>query len=190
MGQKAESTKELIRREAYRLFADKGFQAVTMADICRQTGLSRGGLYRYYANTGQILSEILSAEPSVMDRIQRRESAAAILEDLLSLLREEILDKKNSLSLAIYEYANLGNQELFVSLHRRAKQRWIRLIQYGVETGEFQPADPEQVSDMILYYYQGLRLWSRVIPFDEQTVQRYIQTVRLLAGRGQGEDLR
>ena len=43
MGQKAESTKELIRREAYRLFADKGFQAVTMADICRQTGLSRGG---------------------------------------------------------------------------------------------------------------------------------------------------
>ena len=100
------------------------------------------------------------------------------------------MDKKNSLSLAIYEYANLGNQELFVSLHRRAKQRWIRLIQYGVETGEFQPADPEQVSDMILYYYQGLRLWSRVIPFDEQTVQRYIQTIRLLAGRGQGEDLR
>ena len=43
MGQKAEKTKERILQQAYRLFAAKGFQAVTMADICRQTGLSRGG---------------------------------------------------------------------------------------------------------------------------------------------------
>jgi len=33
-----------------------------MTDICEQTGLSRGGLYRYYSGTDQIFSEILSEE--------------------------------------------------------------------------------------------------------------------------------
>ena len=44
MGVKGEKTKELIRQEAYRLFAEKGFKEVTMKDICVRTGLSRGGL--------------------------------------------------------------------------------------------------------------------------------------------------
>ena len=33
MGEKGNKTKEQIRRQAYRLFAEKGFQAVTMTDI-------------------------------------------------------------------------------------------------------------------------------------------------------------
>lgn len=54
MGTKSEQTKERILQEAWKLFAKKGYQAVTMTDICEKTGLSRGGLYRYYAGTGEI----------------------------------------------------------------------------------------------------------------------------------------
>ena len=46
MGEKGERTREKIRCKAYGLFAEKGFQAVTMTDICERTGLNRGGLYR------------------------------------------------------------------------------------------------------------------------------------------------
>ena len=60
MGVKGEKTKELIRQEAYRLFAEKGFKEVTMKDICVRTGLSRGGLYRHYSGTTEIFAEILS----------------------------------------------------------------------------------------------------------------------------------
>ena len=59
MGKKAEKTREHIRKEAYLLFADKGFKEVTMTDICEKTGLSRGGLYRHYSNTSEIFLEIL-----------------------------------------------------------------------------------------------------------------------------------
>lgn len=113
MGEKAEKTKENIRREAYRLFAAKGFKEVTMTDICEKTGLSRGGLYRYYSNTGEIFSEILSKEYVISDRMEKQESARDILEDMLEAIRCEILEKELSLSLAIYEYANLGNEALF-----------------------------------------------------------------------------
>ena len=182
MGEKAERTKEAILWEAGRLFAEMGFKEVTMSDICERTGLSRGGLYRYYSGTGQIFSFILSRQYTISERLERRESARVILEDMLRNLEEEILEKDRSLSLAIYEYASLGNEELFVCLNQRARKRWVSLIEYGMETGEFRQVDPEQVSDVILYYYQGLRMWSRVLPFDGKTAKRYGDTVRQLLG--------
>lgn len=178
MGEKAEKTKERILKEAYRLFAARGFKEVTMTDLCDNTGLSRGGLYRYYSGTSEIFSEILSKEYIISDRMEEQESAETILEDMLTEIESEILDKESSLSLAIYEYASLGNEEFFIRIHQNAKRRWISLINYGMETGEFKKVNPEQVSDLILYYYQGLRMWSRVIPFDRQTAQYYAESIR------------
>lgn len=178
MGTKSEQTKERILQEAWKLFAKKGYQAVTMTDICEKTGLSRGGLYRYYAGTGEIFSELLSREYVISDRMDRQESAAAILDDMLAEIRGEIMDKEMSLSLAIYEYANLGNEKLFQKINENARRRWISLIRYGKQTGEFLEVDEERVVDCILYYYQGLRLWSRVIPFGKETAERYVEMVR------------
>lgn len=178
MGTKSEQTKEKIRKEAWLLFAQKGYQAVTMTDICEKTGLSRGGLYRYYTGTDKIFSEILLQEYTISDRIEGRESATDILNDMLEKIRCEILQKEKSLSLAIYEYANLGHEELFQTISQNAKRRWLSLIQYGIQTGEFKKVDAKQVVECILYYYQGLRMWSRVIPFEAQTAENYVKTIR------------
>lgn len=178
MGNKGTKTKETIRQEAYKLFAEKGFKEVTMTDICEKTGLSRGGLYRYYSSTADIFSEILKEEYVISDRIEKNESATVILEDMLKAIKKEIMDKTLSLSLAIYEYANMGYENLFVEINNNAKKRWSSLIQYGMETKEFEEVDPKQVSELILYYYQGLRMWSRVIPFGEQEAEYYAETIR------------
>ena len=180
MGDKGRRTKEKIRQESYRLFAEKGFKEVTMTDICEKTGLSRGGLYRYYGGTEEIFLEILSEEYVIADRIERQESAEQILEDMLKEIKAEIMEKERSLSLAIYEYASLGNEAFFTEINNRAKRRWISLLNYGMERGEFKIADAEQISDVILYYYQGLRMWSRVISFEEQVAEHYVKTVRQL----------
>ena len=65
-------------------------------------------------------------------------------------------------------------------INDRAKKRWISLLEYGIETKEFREVDTEQITDLILYYYQGLRMWSRVILFDEQAVEHYVRTVKQL----------
>ena len=184
MGKKGIKTKEEIRRQAYPLFAEKGFQAVTMTDICEKTGLSRGGLYRYYSGTGQIFSEILTEEYAVLGRIEKKDKASEILEDMLEGIRSEIMEKELSLSLAIYEYANMGNEGFFAMVHEQAKKRWISLLEYGIETKEFHEVDVGQVSDLILYYYQGLRMWSRVIPFDGEVAEHYVKTVKQLLLKG------
>lgn len=180
MGNKGERTKEKIRSESYKLFAQKGFKEVTMTDICDKTGLSRGGLYRYYSGTGEIFSEILSQEYTVAECIERKESAISILNNMLETIREEVMEKELSLSLAIYEYANSGNENLLIEINSKAKKRWVSLINYGMETGEFNQVNAMQVAELILYYYQGLRMWSRVIPFSPQEGEYYIKTIRQL----------
>ena len=149
-----------------------------MTDICEKTGLSRGGVYRYYSGTEQVFSEIISKEYIISDRIERKESATSILEDMLEAIRCEILEKELSLSLAIYEYANIGNEDFFTKVNDKAKMRWTNLLTYGIDNGEFNLVNVPQVVDLILYYYQGLRMWSRVIPFDKREAENYVNIIK------------
>ena len=40
------------------------------------------------------------------------------------------------------------------------------------------PMDVKMMTDMILYVYQGVRMWSRVIPMEDETVENIIRKIR------------
>lgn len=183
MGNKGEQTRELIKNASYNLFAEKGFKEVTMQDICEKTGLSRGGLYRHYGSTASIFEEIFhdlvnASNNDFQGKIDKGCSAKSILEDILIQLREEMLDKKRSLSYAIYEYSDVTKSDLFEKLNRRGEKSWIKLIEYGINRNEFNKVEVEQVVDIILYSYQGVRMWSRIVPISEITVDNIINHIR------------
>lgn len=179
MGNKGTKTKQEIRRQAYRLFAEKGFKEVTMTDIC-ENGFEQGWCLQILLwNRADFFGNSFGGVCN-LGSYRKKEKAAVILEDMLRAIKAEIMDKELSLSLAIYEYASLGNEDFFTRINDKAKKRWMSLLEYGIETGEFRTVDTEQVSDLILYYYQGLRMWSRVISFDEQVAEHYVRTVKQL----------
>lgn len=182
MATKGNETKNRIKREAYKLFASKGFKDVTMSDICKETGLSRGGLYRHYSSTAEIFKEIVSKDYPVDERIGNGERATIILISTLDEIEEEILRKENSLSLAIYEYAMIDTEGTFVEIERQTKQRWIALIEYGIQTCEFAMVNPEEIAEMIMYYYQGLRMWSRVVTIDIKSTGYYKNAIKKALG--------
>ncbi len=179
LGEKGNQTKRLIKKAAYRLFAEKGFNAVTMKDICEDTGLSRGGLYRHYAGTAQIFEELfrqMSAESIDEFSIHMKNGIPMqqIFNEVSEQLRAEMIDASNSLSLAIYEYSNTVNKDLFLELNEIGTQKWRRLLSYGIERKEIQNISIDQAVDMILYSYQGVRMWSRVIPITEEVADRIV----------------
>ena len=97
MGKKGDETKRLILEKAMALFAKKGFKNVTMKDICIDTGLSRGGLYRHYESTNQIFSEIIDILMNTQDnelssKIENEVPAPVILDEILERYRQEMLD--------------------------------------------------------------------------------------------------
>lgn len=177
MGIKGEKTKQIILTEAYQIFAEKGFKDVTMKDICQRTGLSRGGLYRHYESTEQIFSEIVTIlldaqKDEFEEKIRNKMPAGQILEEVLRRYEEEMMDAGNSLSIAIYEFFSdpkISKSDNSISQqYLRSKKMWMALIEYGIQTKEFQEVNAEAVYDLIVFSYQGVRMYSKLMAIDPE----------------------
>lgn len=189
MSVKGDTTKQIIREKAYHLFVQKGFKEVTMKDICELTGLSRGGLYRHYESTEQIFLEIVNAfskqqEDEVLTKIERHIPAVSILEELLAKYAKEMLDYENSLSLAICEfYSNpeVSKEDNAVKKqYEISKSTWVKLINYGIDTKEFNCVNPESVFHVIVFAYQGVRMYSRLMKIDHDIPSQIISEIKRL----------
>lgn len=51
--------KKEIREAAKKCFLAKGFQSTTMEDVITEIGMSRGGVYHHYANTNEMLKDLM-----------------------------------------------------------------------------------------------------------------------------------
>ena len=187
MGKKGDETKRLILEKAMALFAKKGFKNVTMKDICIDTGLSRGGLYRHYESTNQIFSEIIDILMNTQDnelssKIENEVPAPVILDEILERYNKEMLDGSGSLSIAILEFysenQSSGNDNVLFEQYLYSKDMWSYFISYGVNRGEFNNVNSEEIIDMIIFSYQGVRMFSTIMPIDEQIPNRIINHIK------------
>lgn len=187
MGAKGDKTKQFIKQQAKVLFADKGYKDVTMKDICEATGLSRGGLYRHYNSTEQIFSEIISEfldgqNDLFSESIEKGLPATEILNEILDRYKSEMSDTRNALSMAIYEYFSGVEKEenLLSKQYILSYDSWSMLIRYGISRGEFKQVDIKGVFDIILFAYQGVRMYSRLMPVPKETPERITEQIKQL----------
>ena len=179
MATKGEKTRESILDASYALFAKKGFKQVTMKDVCGVTGMSRGGLYSHFSSTRQLFEALIEkiTENSVMDfqgEIEKGSSAIAILEGALDLMEDEMKHPEDSLSIAVYEYAETVDSDVMEQFNRITEEKWTKLIRYGIERGEFQDVNVGEIVNVILFSYQGVRMWSRIISMKPQTFRSIV----------------
>lgn len=189
MGKKGLETKNHIKQTAAILFAEKGFKHVTMKDICEISGLSRGGLYRHYDSTEQIFTEIVETFLKIQDDVFNKDiksgkSASVILNNIFLKYQQEMLDSKSSLSLAIYEY--YSDKSFDDSENPLSKQyiasfnSWNRLLEYGIETGEFRKVDIKSIFNLIIFFYQGIRMYSQLVDIDMDVPEGVISQLKSL----------
>lgn len=183
MSSKKERTRELIIEASYSLFAKYGFNRITMKDVCEATGLSRGGLYSHFPGTKEIFEEILEKinqkdEMNFQKEIEEGKPAAVILERALGLMEDEMQHPEDSLSLAMYEYAGTVDKSLMDHFNRIGEEKWTALIEYGISTGEFYAVNVEEIVNVILYVYQGVRMWSRIVTMMPETFRSITSHIR------------
>ena len=187
INKRGEETRKLIKKCACNLFASKGFKQVTMKDICEAASLSRGGLYCHYESTREIFKEIINdfmsrQEDTFSEKIAQNIPATEILDEVLEKYRTEMLDGQASLSLAIYEYFSIADaseteNELYTQ-YLASFHAWKNLLDYGIQTGEFNPVDIRPVFDLIIFSYQGVRMYSKLMPINEEIPQGIIEQIR------------
>ena len=176
MGSKKERTREYILEVSYRLFAKNGFNKVTMKDICEATNLSRGGLYSHFSSTRELFEAILEKlnqkdEMNFQEEMERGISATEILKNALVLMEDEMNHPEDSLSLAMYEYAGSVETDLMDHFNKIGEYKWTALIEYGIARGEFRNVNVSEIVNIILYAYQGVRMWSRIVTMPPDTFE-------------------
>ena len=188
MSKKGDLTKQSIKAKAIRLFAQKGFKDVTMKDICEVTELSRGGLYLHYSSTKQIFSEIIddlmnAQGDAFSEKIEQGLSAKEILLQVLERYKNEMMDTGGSLSVAIYEFfsseSSKQNNALFQQ-YQKSYFMWKRLLEYGISRREFNTVDIDAIFDLIVFSYQGVRMYSTLMTIDERTPNHIISLIKTI----------
>jgi TetR/AcrR family transcriptional regulator len=141
---------------ASRLFADKGVDAVTMAEIAEGAGLGQSSIYYWFASKADILANILESVNRVPLAIVERELAAEgpVADRLHRLLREDVLTLCG-FPFDINEIHRLATRqpEAFAGYweeRHRLDEDLARLIAEGVANGELRDVDPGLTARMLL----------------------------------------
>ena len=105
-------------------------------------------------------------------------SAVDILDRALTLMRDEMEHAEDSLSLAMYEYACTCSNDMMNHFNSIGEKKWSDLIEYGIKRGEFNEVDVNGIVNVILYAYQGVRMWSRIVSMTPEVFDGIINHIR------------
>ncbi|MCQ2539700.1 MAG: TetR/AcrR family transcriptional regulator [Acetatifactor sp.] len=183
MGEKSVQKKKFILETARKVFVEKGFKKVTMKDIVEACEISRGGLYLYFESTNQIFLEVLKMESQetddvFSDNITDDATAADILVLFLEEQKKELLRKEDTLTQAIYEFYfenKLPKKDnILKKQFDSAVKIMEKLIEIGVENGEFYCDDCEATAKNIIFILEGLKISAQTIGITPETVDQEI----------------
>ncbi len=179
MGEKSLQKKEYILEKAKQVFAEKGYRTVTMKDIVDACEISRGGLYLYFDSTKQLFEAVLQKESQETDdvfssEIKEDATAADILTLFLKEQKKELLRKKNTLTIAIYEFLFENQVPKKENTLRQQFDTAVKvlevLIKTGVKTGEFVCDNPKAMARNIMFVLEGLKIASCSMGITEEMV--------------------
>lgn len=179
MGEKSVQKKQYILDTARKVFAEKGYKSVTMKDIVEACEISRGGLYLYFDSTEQILLETLQMEAQETDdvfsvQITQEDTVADILLLFLKEQKKELLQKKNSLTVAVYEYFFAHKSTDKNNMLRKQFDSGVKvlekLIEAGIASGEFYCEDPKGAASNIMYVLEGMKINAQTFGITEKMV--------------------
>ncbi len=183
MSDKSVQKQKYIIETARTVFMEKGFKEVTMKDIVEACGISRGGLYLYFQNTAELFQAVLKLEHEDTDdvfdgNIPKEATPGDILALFLKEQKRELLNKKPSLNMAIYEYFFKTKVPTKDNLLKKQFDGGVyvieRLIEAGTKTGEFYCEDPRGAARNIMYVLEGLKIAAQTRKLPESAVDREI----------------
>lgn len=188
--------KSAIREQAARLFAERGYHATGIGDICDAVGLGRGALYHHIGSKEELLFEISMLGLDELFEVSERIAAEPLpasekLRRLSRVLMRNIAANRAALTVYFRELDLMspGYRDRLVARRARYQDLWQRILDEGVAAGELEPVDPVLVKGLLGMHnhsYLWLREGGRLAP--EEVADRFcdvlLDGLRRRAGEG------
>jgi AcrR family transcriptional regulator len=150
---------------ALRTIAERGCANVTMDDICKAAGLSKGGLAHYYKSKTELFKAVFL---EFFQRIFLRSDLTMSafddpLEQLLSfdwLYNARDPDVETGYPI-LYDFMSMAvHDQCYRDIFRDWVNNWVKLLKKAIELGQtlgrFRNVDPESTARTISAIYQGM----------------------------------
>jgi len=181
---------------AWRCFTRRGFHQTTMKDICRESGMSPGAVYRYFRSKVEIIG-------AVQERETEQQTA------LIAAMRTTAPDILRALESIGYHYFGRLLERDFQTHARLTSELWAEALRneaaraaFGRHLGQFRetlaglfaegmkeatiPAsdvDPRALANLVFALYQGSEMCKAVDPEGVDTNEVFRVLYRLATGR-------
>lgn len=171
-----------LLKAAFREVAEKGFSAVTLDDIARRAGVSKGVTLYYFDSKDELFRELFAW---LIDSIQTRmREAVAAEEDPVAKLKALVAlifpspSKNRAFFRAFVDFSGLAaRHDAFREINERfyAGCREIDggIVQEGIRRGVFAARDPREAGSTMRAIFDGLMLQWLAEPDLEATFAAY-----------------
>jgi AcrR family transcriptional regulator len=181
------STRQAIIEAAARLFAEKGYEGMTMKEIAREVGIKAPSLYAFFDSKEDILLHIYRNVMSEHFQLaalglgDRDKPVRTQLYDLLHAIMVFQLKEKLPIRIfmrlllfppAVFQIDLKGE---FVKLESSEKELFSRMFKRGMESGEIRETDCGALAELLLCIMDGL-FWE-MQRFDEETFWKRFHVV-------------
>lgn len=185
----SEERKNQILDAAMSIFARVGFHTARMDDVAEEAGLSKGALYWYFKSKDAIINAILERlfHLALKDllKLQANEEGS-VREGLIAYTRQAVgyMDRLKMLMPMMYEFYALAarqkRMQVFIKeYYGQYVETMAKLIQRGIDRGEFKATDPQEAAITLIAIYEGLVLLWVFIPQVIQLEQQAQASVKL-----------
>lgn len=160
-----EARREEILEAAVAVFADLGYSRATLADVARGAGVSAGTVSHYFRTKEALFEELIRQK---MERVAAVEAALAepgrsheeILRRVLGHFSGMLSERGTACLSAVIKSergALPGAARIMIEqVGERFRRLLVRLVEGGIEAGEFRPVDAEAVAAVLIPALAGV----------------------------------
>lgn len=171
-----EARREEIRRTAQKLFIERGFEQVALADIAAELGVSRGLMYNYFPSTAAILEDLFRLALERVEQPLQRILAAHPGGPVSRIIRDtlEVLLGEDQLLAVLYSG---GSRRFHRWRARLLRERLLPMLQPYLP-----PLLPIDAGPVLIALMEGVLLFTHAESHDEPTAA--FQFLALIMERG------
>jgi len=171
--QRAEETRARIMQAGAECFAQNGYDATGVAEICQRASVTKGGFYHHFPSKQALFLALFEQWLTILD--EQLAAFHAEAENVPDGLREmggmigqvfEVASGQLPMFLDFWSKASHdpGVWEAIIAPYRRYQTFFARMIQEGIDEGTLRPVDPETAAQTLVSLAVGLLLQGTLDP--------------------------
>jgi AcrR family transcriptional regulator len=171
--QRGEETRSNILEAALECFAQRGYEATGVAEICKRASVTKGAFYYHFPSKQAVFLELFNRWLEGIEKqlAEARSEATSVPEGLLGMASKaqgvfEAAGGQLSLFLEFWTEAQHDSaiRQVIISPYRRYRDYFSDIIQAGTDEQTLKPVDPDVAAEVVVSLAMGLVLQSVLDP--------------------------